>query len=260
MDRFDYMMRDPMHLNQKDLVFHPNIYMDNFEIVENAIVFNGKVGPAQQISNKIFEFFNHRYKLFKNMYLNRKAIGFDYMIGDLFQLVNDEFKFEEVIRDPKQYLMLTNNVMHDIERIGLRRKDVGELVDRFYHRDNYKFVNEYIYAKETKQRHPKEQLDKIKEVFLQCQPLDSHYKLSAENTIIGTNMFKYCEKNQFDTINVLDFDGAVKRASSITNLMNIPFYFEYHIHCYIKDRRMFDLAKKTWSIFFEKFAHLLVIQ
>ena len=42
-DRFDYMMRDPLHTNQKDLVFHPSIYMDNFEIINNEVVFNIKV-------------------------------------------------------------------------------------------------------------------------------------------------------------------------------------------------------------------------
>lgn len=51
-DRFDYMMRDPLHMNQKDLVFHPNIYMDNFEIVENSIVFNVKVHLAHADSEQ----------------------------------------------------------------------------------------------------------------------------------------------------------------------------------------------------------------
>ena len=88
-DRFDYMMRDPMHLNQKDLIFHPQIYMNNFEIIDNEAVYDIK------ICNKIFEFFNHRYKLFKNMYLNRKSTGFDYMLADLFVMVNDHFKFGE---------------------------------------------------------------------------------------------------------------------------------------------------------------------
>lgn len=42
-DRFDYMMRDPMHTNQKDLVFHPSIYMENFEIINNQAVYKEKV-------------------------------------------------------------------------------------------------------------------------------------------------------------------------------------------------------------------------
>ncbi len=193
------------------------------------------------------------------MYLNRKSIGFDYMIADLFELVNNEFKFHEIIFDPKKYMALNNHIMSDIERIGHRRKDVSQLVDRFYHRENYKFVNEYIYSKPTKQRHSKEELLKIKDLFLECQPTDSDFRLTAENTIIGTNMFKYCENNQFDTIQVLDFDGVIKKASSLTNLMNIPFYNEYHIHCYVKDRKMYDLAKKTWVLFFAKYEHVLRI-
>jgi HD superfamily phosphohydrolase len=34
MDRFDYMRRDPLHLGQQDLVFHPQIYLDNFKIID----------------------------------------------------------------------------------------------------------------------------------------------------------------------------------------------------------------------------------
>lgn len=253
-DRFDYMMRDPLHTNQKDLVFHPQIYMDNFEIIDNCMVYNIK------ISNKIFEFFNHRYKLFKNMYLNRKSKGFDYMIADLFRLVNNDFKFAEAIHDPKQYLRITNAIMYDIEKIADSRPDVKELVDRFYNRENYKFVNEFVYSKQTGKRHSEEQLNKIKEVFIKCQPKDTDQRLTEDNTIIASLLFKYCEEKQFDTILVLDFNGSVKPASSLTNLMNIDRYFEYQVHCFVKDRSMYDLAKKTWEIFFAQYKHLLIIE
>lgn len=42
-DRLDYMRRDPLHLGQQDLIFHPQIYLDNFKIVEGKIVFSSKV-------------------------------------------------------------------------------------------------------------------------------------------------------------------------------------------------------------------------
>lgn len=253
-DRFDYMMRDPLHTNQKDLVFHPSIYMDNFEVIDNCMVYNIK------ISNKIFEFFNHRYKLFKNMYLNRKSKGFDYMIADLFRLVNSDFKFAEAIHNPKKYLRITNAIMYDIEKLAETRPDVQELVDRFYNRENYKFVNEFVYSKQTGKRHTDEQLAKLKTAFLQSQPCDSDFRLTDENTIIGTYLFKYCEEKQFDSILVLDFNGSVKPASSLNNLMNIERYYEYQVHCYVKDRRMYDLAKKTWEVFFAKYPHLLTIE
>ena len=213
-----------------------------------------------EISNKIFEFFNHRYKLFKNMYLNRKSKGFDYMIADLFKLVNNDFKFVEVIHDPKKYLKITNAIMYDIEKLAESRPDVQSFVDRFYNRENYKFVNEYVYEKQTGKKHSTEDLAKIKEVFIKCQPLDSDYRLTNENVIIGTYLFKYCEENQFDNILVLDFNGTVKPASSLNNLMNIKHYYEYQVHCYVKDRNTYDLAKKTWEIFFPMYKHLLIIE
>lgn len=253
-DRFDYMMRDPLHTSQKDLVFNPYIYMDNFEIIDNKMVFNVK------IANKIFEFFNHRYKLFKNMYMNRKSKGFDYMLADLFTLVNNEFKFLEAIYDPKKYLRMTNSIMYEIEKIAETRPDVLRLVNRLYHRENYKFVNEYVYQKPTNKRLSPETLDKIKELFIQSQPAHREHTLTMENVIIGTLFFKYCEEDQFDSIMVLDFSGNVKPASSLTNLMNIPQYYEYQVHCYVKERDMYDLAIDTWEHFFPKYKHLLTIE
>lgn len=253
-DRFDYMMRDPLHTNQKDLVFNPNIYMENFEIIDGKMVFNIK------IANKIFEFFNYRYKLFKNMYFNRKSKGFDYMIADLFTLVNNEFKFAEVIYDPKRYLRMTNSIMYEIESIAEHRPDVKRMVERLYNRENYKFVNEYVYQKPTNNKLTSEALDKIKDLFIQSQPAHKEHLLTMENVIIGTLSFKYCEENQFDTIMVLDFNANLKPASSLTNLMNIKHYYEYQVHCYVKENNLLELARETWELFFPKYKHILTIE
>jgi deoxynucleoside triphosphate triphosphohydrolase SAMHD1 len=251
-DRFDYMMRDPLHTGQVDLVFRPSIYLDNFSIIENEMVYNGK------ICNKIFEFFNHRYKLFKNIYLNRKGIGFEYMVADLFSLVANDFKFAEAIYDPKMYLKLTNNIMDDIDKIGETRKDVRQMVNRFYHRQNYKFVNEIIFIKKSKKRHSEEELKKLKDLFLSLQkPGHSSATLTDENTILSASMTKYCEENQFDTIKVMDFDGQIKLASSFTNLMNVVDPYEYHVHLYVKDPGVYEVAKETWSSLIQGYSHLL---
>ena len=88
-------------------------------------------------------------------------------------------------------MKLTNHIMDDIERMGENREDVRLMVDRFYKRDNYKFVNEYLYQKETKRKHSKEELDKIKTRFIEMQPVDGSDRLTDENTIIGISLFKY---------------------------------------------------------------------
>lgn len=194
------------------------------------------------------------------MYLNRKAMGFDYMMGDLFAMVNDEFHFEEMIFDPKKYINLTNHTFSQIQMIGNRRPEVQKLVNRFHHRENYKFVNEVVYGKQSKKSHTKEELEKFKELFLQCQPESVDGRLTAENIIIGSSMFKYCEPGQFKQIKVKNFDGEIMTASELTNIMNIESYWEYQIHCYVKDRELYDLAKKTWSNFYEKYSHILKIE
>lgn len=253
-DRFDYMMRDALHTGQSDLVFHPEIYMNNFKIVDNRLAYQAK------ISNKIFEFFNHRYKLFKNLYLNRKATGIEYMIADLFTMCNQEFKFDEVVFDPKRYLRLTNSVMYDIEKYGDSHPEVAKLYNRIVHRDNYKFVNEYFFNKSTKHRHSSEDLKKIKEVFLSCQAKGEESRLTDENTIITWSMLKYCEEQQFDNILVVDYDNTLKKASSYQNMMNVDKYYEYKIMCYVKEKHLEDNAGRTWTAFIQQYKHILDIK
>lgn len=48
-DRFDYMRRDPLHLGQQDLTFHPQIYLDNFKIIESKLAFSSKVKKLNMI-------------------------------------------------------------------------------------------------------------------------------------------------------------------------------------------------------------------
>lgn len=51
-DRFDYMYRDPCKLGLRELIFYPNIYLENFEIIEGKIVFNDKVAVFTNLDSE----------------------------------------------------------------------------------------------------------------------------------------------------------------------------------------------------------------
>ena len=70
----DYMRRDPLHLGQDDLVFHPSLYFENMKIIDGNLCFSSK------ITCKIYDFFYHRYRLQKQLYSNPKSEGYDLLI------------------------------------------------------------------------------------------------------------------------------------------------------------------------------------
>ena len=203
MDRFDYMRRDPLHLGQQDLVFHPQIYLDNFKIIDNQIAFNSK------ISQRLYEFFHHRYRLFKNLYLNKKAQGYDYLLADLLLHAKEEgYAFDEIIYNPEQYIKLTNNIFHQLT--NSENPEIKKIVQKFHNRDHYRSCGDPISFKvKTGKRHTKEELQKFHKIIMDLQsrsdfkpyftPQSTPKKqskevdliLTPENSFLSTNMVKF---------------------------------------------------------------------
>jgi len=125
------MRRDPLHLGQQDLVFHPTIYLENMKIIDGELCFSSK------IIGRIYDFFSLRYRLFSHLYSNPKASGYDLLISDIFLEANQYFKFEETIFDPERYLKLDNRIMHQFKEIDDNPRLI-ELMDKITRREHYR--------------------------------------------------------------------------------------------------------------------------
>jgi hypothetical protein len=59
--------------------------------------------------------FQTRYKLFKECYSHRVCKAIDYMIVDALMEANPVYHFEEKIRNPEEYVNITDDVLGNIE-------------------------------------------------------------------------------------------------------------------------------------------------
>lgn len=265
MDRFDYMRRDPLHLGQQDLVFHPQIYLDNFKIIGGEIAFSSKIAP------RLYEFFHHRYRLFKNLYGNKKAQGYDYLLADLLlEAKNVGYEFDKIIFDPSQYINLTNNLFHQLSSND--DPSIKTLIDKFYNREHYRSCGDPITFKlRSKKRHSKEELSKFHQTIIdlqkradfkpnttpQCTPKKDRFQkdliLTKENSFLSTNLVQFCKEKQFDTLKVYDRskqDGELISLSEIQHLGDVGvFKYEYSIDLYVKDKDLEGGATICWNRF-----------
>lgn len=94
----------------------------------------------------IYDLFNTRYRLFRNIYLHRVSLGIEAMICDALALANDKLHLDQMINDPDQYINLTDNILKEIERYKKKDKlkESNMLLDRIKIRDIYKYVKEII--------------------------------------------------------------------------------------------------------------------
>ena len=91
----------------------------------------------------MYELFHARYKLFKNVYLNRGKDALELMIQDILVEANLKYNFLEIIRNPEEYTKLNDNIIHEIalSKDPSLKKARG-LVNRIKRREIYKFVAE----------------------------------------------------------------------------------------------------------------------
>lgn len=63
----------------------------------------------------MYELFHARYKLFKNVYLNRSKDAIELMIRDALIEANPKYNFINKIYDPEEYSKLNDNILYEIE-------------------------------------------------------------------------------------------------------------------------------------------------
>ncbi len=138
-DKFDYITRDSYHIGLKDTYFDYKSLIKESRIINNTICF------PEKLAMKVYELFLARYKLYKNIYHHKVQQGIELMLCDIFEIANEEYNFLECIKDMNKYMMLTDNILRDIE-ISKSKKLIKaqELIKRIKTRDIYRYVGEIL--------------------------------------------------------------------------------------------------------------------
>ena len=85
---------------------------------------------AQQ-NHKIYELFQARYKLYKNIYFHRASLAIEHMFCDVLLHADAKYNFLEAIQDPSLYVGLSDYIFQEIKKDKVLRLTISRLVITF---------------------------------------------------------------------------------------------------------------------------------
>lgn len=138
-DKWDYLARDCYGLGVKSSY-------DHSRLMSYSRVINGEICYHAKEAYNIYEMFHTRYSLFKQVYSHRVGKAIEFMIGDAFDLADDELGISEAVHDVERYTsFLTDNLLRTIESSrSPALKPSREIIARIRRRDLYKMVDEVL--------------------------------------------------------------------------------------------------------------------
>ena len=175
-DKFDYLSRDMYYLFGSEKSYNFNRIFKYNRIIDNTICYNSK------ITFDIYNLFQQRYFMHKQIYNHNKGKAIEYMICDILFKANKKLQIAECINNPSDFINLTDDIINVIKLS--KDPELNEsklLINRLEKRDLYKFIDEYIV--------PIELTNKIKSI----KPID----------IISYNS-KLCNKILIDDLIIFD--------------------------------------------------------
>ena len=94
----------------------------------------------------LYEFFRLRYRLHKQIYNHPAVKSHEYMIADVFRLIDSELKICNTIDDPVEFIKYTDSILDVIE--FLPQTDTickaKEIIHRMNTRNLYTFIGDHI--------------------------------------------------------------------------------------------------------------------
>jgi HD superfamily phosphohydrolase len=145
---------------------------------------------------KIYELFQARYKLYKNIYFHRGSLAIEHMFCDVLMEANKEYNFEEAIRDPSLYMGISDYIFKEIKK-NKELKKAQAILERIEKRDIYRFVSETIVPNDTTLPPEDEMKNKIAGL--------SGSKVLPEEIYISSGVLNYAFKDDDPVKNVLFF-------------------------------------------------------
>ena len=255
--KFDFIRRDTYKLGFPNQSFDADILLKNARIINNNICFREKDAFS------IYEFFQCRYKLFKEFFLHRVSKGIDLMIKDIFSEANIVYDFKSYLLDPTKFITLKDSILNDI--LYSTKKELitaKELVKRIYKRDFYKFVGEKTCISSNSRSYEKF-LNLTEDEILNCSSSEELYKeerLERGDIKIMKFELDFC-KGEEDPIEYVKFYNVEKGMDGLTvktldrcdiSLLTPSYYKESVFRVYVKDKCKLTAAKDAFKKFCEE--------
>ena len=139
-DKFDYLLRDTYCLGLP-YSFECNRFIENTRVIDNNICYSDK------LLYDIYDLFNLRFRLHKQIYNHHTINQIEHMILDVFNLVDKDFNISESILDIEQFIMLTDNILDQIYYSDKKNDNITKaklIIKRIKLRQLYKLEEEIL--------------------------------------------------------------------------------------------------------------------
>lgn len=128
-DKFDYIQRDTYHIGFKQ-TFNYSRLCNKVKLIDNTICYHDSV------PNDLFDMFNTRYKLHREVYNHHAVKSIELMISDILCTSNEHYNFPSRISS-KEFITLDDGILSNI-KYNLDLKCCTKLIDRIERRELYK--------------------------------------------------------------------------------------------------------------------------
>ncbi|KAG2521862.1 hypothetical protein BBO99_00004170 [Phytophthora kernoviae] len=148
-DKFDYLARDMLNLFGLRKVFD----------FSRLTMFNRVIGDEicyhTSVNLDIYDMFQQRYQMHKQIYNHRKGKAVEFMICDAMLLADKELGICAATQMPEEFQFLTDHIVHSIEASKSDTlSDARALLKRMRRRELYEFIDEYLLPPELMSRIP----------------------------------------------------------------------------------------------------------
>lgn len=232
-DKFDYLVRD-IYMTDFEAKVNSNRLTDHILVLNNTIVY------SEQSVDDIYNLYQTRYRLHKQVYCHKAVISVQFIIIEIMLLLDDILKLSDSILDVDDFCKLTDNYIIeavkfiDADKLTSKQKinlnEAQKLIEIIETRNLYSEIFHYV---------SKNKIDLSK--------IDSYIK-DNKNILIYTNKVGFVSGNKpnpFDSIYVYKTKDKTKISSSveafkknkedITTLMP-KSYQEYILTIYYKNK------------------------
>ena len=112
-DKFDYLKRDTFYLGL-------SYSMDCSRIIKHVRVIDNKICYLDKTYNHILEMYEVRTKLHSQIYKHHAVIGFELMIADIIQNVEDIINIKDSINIPFNFCSLDDYILNMIDYLTIK--------------------------------------------------------------------------------------------------------------------------------------------
>jgi deoxynucleoside triphosphate triphosphohydrolase SAMHD1 len=194
-DKIDYLLRDTANIGINHAFEYTGLF-ESARVIDNIICF-----PRDQFLN-VYELYQLRYKMHKTYYLHKETNLFEFMVLDLLNEVDDEFKISENITDIDTFCSYTDSLIERIKYSTTSSK-AKQLIHDIESKNTYKLVRELVHSGRNE-----DIINKLVTVQTFCRTHKVEHLLIMSNFNINFNMKN---KNPVDSISFFDPDEPLEK-------------------------------------------------